>query len=867
MTSIPSFNPGVAPHVPNTLDYAQPLTVAKQVKKKNKSTQACDQCWKKKIKCDFDPEKGTCIKCQRNGIVCTFKRILLKRGPSKGYSRHGQNSKRVLKEPDRANIPINLSTTPNSVDILPSKNDLQTNNLKNERDTNRISLPPLVDVLSQPDFPASSVIQEGRTCDHTPQQIRNDSPSVESSGGLSKPVSSSSSTHLSSPPSVLSADRNDSTITRKAFISNGGGPQNVYQTPVWNFSNQTPENYRPTTSNTGLLRNPRNSINHLLAPTEFKSASSTPTLRSNIGSSSIQPSTSCTEGSSSTSSLTSVTNVEATVDRVTDAGKQSLPHGSISSQHQISPLEGTNNAITGVPPTSTPPEVQDRPLYFPESGSMPVLQPQSCGNSSQSLPLSLSPSYIFSRERRYSVASDRLSPKSASMLGTDYIGSQCQAGINTEVMDQSQGCGLRGVTGSNHANPLPLRRRFSLSSMRERSRRSLDKCGKPMGKYLSSPDIRFTGRHTGTPKDSLLRARESSDNDSPASAAVSCNRANLEAIDTYYKFVHPGFPLIPVSRETLLNDILFPGNENFRERSDLDESILRLCLASLRFLVGVISGKVDIISLGLLDWKSISQDVASFHASVDGTINSNMKLNKGMMNDYLSGSKQHSMGNLNELCSGENHQQKDIIQDVLTRMLHDVLRLYDTLKNPKSKITQRLSFIFLTTFVVLCYISSYADCKDADTLGSAVIVFNHFRVFRLFAPAIKENLNVTANLRNTLMDNIASSGEYGILYKRLYILLGILDSFQSLAYGKPKLLNMSINFQLVDSLFSSTSAELCVERDQRRFFYLSCSLHLGAFVTALSMNRIVFGMLQRGSIDGQRSLSGTRHKTKKSLDT
>ena len=844
MTSIPSFNPGVVPQVPSALECSQPPTVAKQTKKKNKSTQACDQCWKKKIKCDFDSRKGVCIKCQRNGIVCTFKRILLKRGPSKGYSRHGQNSKRILKEPDGAKIPINLSITPNIAENVPSQNDLQTGSLKNEQDASRISLPPLVDILSKPDFPVCSVRQEGRSCDHTPQQIRNDSTSVESSGGLSKLASGSSSTHLSSPPSVLNTDRNDSAITGKAFIRNNGGPQNVYQPTIWNFSNHILENYRPATSSAGLLRNPLDSNNRLLAPGAFKSTSSTPTLRPNTASSSIQPSASCTGSCSSTSSPSSVNKVETTANRVTDANKQSLPRSGTSSRDQNSSLEDTTNALPWVPPTSTPPEVQDRPLYFGGPSGIPISQPQNCGNSLPSLPLSLSPSYVFSRERRYSVASDRLSPKSASMLGTDYMGPHCQAGIGTEILDRSQGHGLRGVTGANHANPPPLRRRFSFSSMRERSRCSLGRCDKPKGKYLSSPDIRLIGHHTGKPRESLLRSGESVNDDSSVSASISCNRANLEAIDTYYKFVHPGFPLIPVSKETLLNDILFPGNENLGERSELDESILGLFLTSLRFLIGVISGKPDIIFLGLLDRKSVNQDGVDFHADAGGTMGSVMELNKGMVNGYPSGNEQHSMGDLNEQYSGKNHQQKDTVENVLNKVLHDALDLYNTLKRPERKITQRLSLLFLTTFVILCYVSSYADCKDADTLGLAVIVFNHFRVCRLFAPAIKENFGVAANLRGTLMDNVASSGEYGIVYKRLYILLGILDSFQSLAHGRPKLLNMNINFQLVDSLFGSTSADMCIERDQKRSAYLSCSLHLGAFVTALSMNRIVFSMLR-----------------------
>ena len=70
---------------PDDMDSAAAASHA--IKKRTKASRACDQCRKKKIKCDYKDEKGVCSNCQRNGDRCSFDRVPLKRGPSKGYTR------------------------------------------------------------------------------------------------------------------------------------------------------------------------------------------------------------------------------------------------------------------------------------------------------------------------------------------------------------------------------------------------------------------------------------------------------------------------------------------------------------------------------------------------------------------------------------------------------------------------------------------------------------------------------------------------------------------------------------------------------------------------------------------------------------
>ncbi|RYP75829.1 hypothetical protein DL771_002093 [Monosporascus sp. 5C6A] len=56
-------------------------------RKRSKVSRACDECRRKKVKCDAASENGeeACSNCRRSNVRCLFSRIPQKRGPSKGY--------------------------------------------------------------------------------------------------------------------------------------------------------------------------------------------------------------------------------------------------------------------------------------------------------------------------------------------------------------------------------------------------------------------------------------------------------------------------------------------------------------------------------------------------------------------------------------------------------------------------------------------------------------------------------------------------------------------------------------------------------------------------------------------------------------
>jgi hypothetical protein len=57
-------------------------------RKRSKVSRACDECRRKKIRCDATGDEGKeqCSNCKRVGSRCQFSRVPMKRGPSKGYA-------------------------------------------------------------------------------------------------------------------------------------------------------------------------------------------------------------------------------------------------------------------------------------------------------------------------------------------------------------------------------------------------------------------------------------------------------------------------------------------------------------------------------------------------------------------------------------------------------------------------------------------------------------------------------------------------------------------------------------------------------------------------------------------------------------
>lgn len=93
-------------------------------RKRSKVSRACDACRRKKVRCDAEflstLQKVTkmCTNCLRTNDVCTFARVPLKRGPTKGYSRESGDRGDDSEVANRSRLGLDLAP----YSILPSNN-------------------------------------------------------------------------------------------------------------------------------------------------------------------------------------------------------------------------------------------------------------------------------------------------------------------------------------------------------------------------------------------------------------------------------------------------------------------------------------------------------------------------------------------------------------------------------------------------------------------------------------------------------------------------------------------------------------------------------------------------------------------------
>ncbi|KAI9894387.1 MAG: Glucose-responsive transcription factor [Vezdaea aestivalis] len=79
-------------------------------RKRSKASRACDECRRKKIKCDATSEtvgSEPCSSCRRLDVTCQFSRAPMKRGPSKGYIQNLAD--RVVELENSSRLPNGLS--------------------------------------------------------------------------------------------------------------------------------------------------------------------------------------------------------------------------------------------------------------------------------------------------------------------------------------------------------------------------------------------------------------------------------------------------------------------------------------------------------------------------------------------------------------------------------------------------------------------------------------------------------------------------------------------------------------------------------------------------------------------------------------
>ncbi|KAI9659654.1 MAG: Glucose-responsive transcription factor [Alyxoria varia] len=74
-------------HAQHQQPLQQSLQQSESSRRRNKNSRACDECRRKKIRCDSANEASNevCTNCIKTGAICQFSRQPMKRGPNKGY--------------------------------------------------------------------------------------------------------------------------------------------------------------------------------------------------------------------------------------------------------------------------------------------------------------------------------------------------------------------------------------------------------------------------------------------------------------------------------------------------------------------------------------------------------------------------------------------------------------------------------------------------------------------------------------------------------------------------------------------------------------------------------------------------------------
>ena len=156
-------------------------------RKRSKVSRACDECRRKKIRCNaiFDINSNSilkiCTNCDKNNDNCTFTRIPLKRGPSKGYN------KRLSDDDILDNININNNDSPqivirrrsnsqkisksNSINNNDTIDNINTNT--NTNTNNNVTLPPLnsLSIPNQNQSPSQSQSQSPQQQSQSQQKL------------------------------------------------------------------------------------------------------------------------------------------------------------------------------------------------------------------------------------------------------------------------------------------------------------------------------------------------------------------------------------------------------------------------------------------------------------------------------------------------------------------------------------------------------------------------------------------------------------------------------------------------------------------------------------------------------------------------
>ncbi|SCU94917.1 LADA_0G12288g1_1 [Lachancea dasiensis] len=263
---------------------------------------------------------------------------------------------------------------------------------------------------------------------------------------------------------------------------------------------------------------------------------------------------------------------------------------------------------------------------------------------------------------------------------------------------------------------------------------------------------------------------------------------DTQLIDIYYEFIHPTFPVIPVNKRTLTDDLLLINTQPVSGIHELNCHILHWFRNSLELLVRV----------------ALKKPSGSAYDYSDGVVD-------------VFDSQVTFIAALNE-------------------SFQTVVDIHPTLKENENILSSKIKFIYLATYTILNYILAFVGYDNSFVLGMSVTIYNELKLFRcLVYDDEEEELGEQETATESDSKNTSSDGTQ-LLFKRLYVLLVVFDSLQSCTFGVPKLMSVPL-LRLIEECFAYDTGKWGVEYDNNSWKNIYQSLLLGHALSQVSTSR------------------------------
>jgi len=220
-----------------------------------------------------------------------------------------------------------------------------------------------------------------------------------------------------------------------------------------------------------------------------------------------------------------------------------------------------------------------------------------------------------------------------------------------------------------------------------------------------------------------------------------------QMIESYYQYIHLTFPILPLDINSLINLLHIPqlnsSDANLIEINENNKIIVQCFYSSLNVLLLVTSRSS----------RSPSYSVP------------------------------YGNSNINE---------SNFI-DVINNNFEILIKLFPMFQSKFHLYSQNIIILFTTTLVLCSYSVTLLGLESDSFICSSISIFNKLKIFKIFWDKSHSS-------------NASNFDDYNSILKRLYILMDIIDSIQSLSFGVPRSMNsIDFNFTTVDHLIPNLS--------------------------------------------------------------